>query len=82
MERCLELATVKIPLKPGEIARAEKFEKKGLKPIDALHLSCAEAAGCDFFVTCDDGILGKNFGAALEVVGPEELVRRIDGGSK
>jgi predicted nucleic acid-binding protein len=31
----------------------------GVKQMDALHLACAEAAGCDWFLTTDGGILKK-----------------------
>jgi predicted nucleic acid-binding protein len=28
-----------------------------VKPRDALHLACAEAARCDYFLTCDDTLI-------------------------
>jgi predicted nucleic acid-binding protein len=31
----------------------------GLKPLDALHLACAMALECDYFLTVDKGILKK-----------------------
>jgi predicted nucleic acid-binding protein len=31
--------------------------KKGIKPLDALHLSCAINAEADYFITVDDYIL-------------------------
>ncbi|HIJ07463.1 hypothetical protein [Methanocalculus sp.] len=34
--------------------RAELFMGCGIKALDALHLSCAERAGVDFFITTDD----------------------------
>ena len=39
--------------------RAKEFEAAGLKPADALHVACAESAGCDWFFTTDNGILKK-----------------------
>ena len=39
--------------------RAKEFESAGLKPMDALHVACAESAGCDWFFTTDRGILKK-----------------------
>ena len=39
--------------------RAKEFESNGVKPVDALHVACAEAAGCDWFFTVDRGILKK-----------------------
>ena len=39
--------------------RAKAFEENGLKPMDALHVACAESAECDWFFTTDRGILRK-----------------------
>ena len=41
----------------------------GQRAFDALHLACAEAAGVDLFVTCDDRLLAAagRLGAALKV---------------
>lgn len=76
MSYCIGKAVERVRLDSATIARASSFEDKGLKALDACHLACAEAAGCDFFVTCDDGILGKrDLGCRPRVVGPEELIR-------
>jgi len=40
-------------------SRAEDFMEFGIKSADAVHLACAEAAGCDWFITVDRGILKK-----------------------
>jgi predicted nucleic acid-binding protein len=37
--------------------RAAEIMKHKIKTKDALHLSCAIEAGCDSFITTDDGIL-------------------------
>ena len=53
-----------------------------LKPRDALHLACAETAACDYFVTCDDALIGtvnrKRSVLKLKVkaVNPVEFIRR------
>jgi len=39
------------------LVKANLIVKKGIKPIDALHLSCAINAEADYFITVDDGIL-------------------------
>ena len=49
---CVENPTVK--------SMAESLRQKGLRKIDALHVACAIHAGCDYFVTTDDGILNKS----------------------
>ena len=38
---------------------AKRYESKGVKPRDALHVACAEHAGATYFVTCDDRLLRK-----------------------
>ena len=82
MDHCLAMAPERIELNPARVARAGDFEAKGLKALDALHLACAESAGCDYFVTCDDGILRSSPGAAPRIVGPEDLIRRLTRGEK
>ncbi|MBI5191823.1 MAG: PIN domain-containing protein [Nitrospirae bacterium] len=39
--------------------KAKKFESKGIKPRDALHIACALEAGADYFLTCDDKLIKK-----------------------
>jgi len=38
------------------LIKANTIVNNGLKPIDALHLSCAINAEADYFITVDDGI--------------------------
>jgi predicted nucleic acid-binding protein len=38
-------------------ARTAELMASGFRGFDALHLACAEAAGADIFVTCDDRLL-------------------------
>jgi predicted nucleic acid-binding protein len=61
--------------------RAEDFNQKGIKPLDALHLASAEAAGADYFCTCDDKFLKKAKAIKdlkTKVVTPIELVEAIE----
>ncbi len=61
--------------------RAEGFHQRGIKPLDALHLASAEAAGADYFCTCDDKFLKKAKALAdlkTKVVTPIELVEAIE----
>jgi predicted nucleic acid-binding protein len=39
------------------LIRAEYYVKKGLKSKDALHVSCAIEADCEYFITTDDKII-------------------------
>jgi predicted nucleic acid-binding protein len=41
------------------IDTAEKLYSKGFKENDALHIACAFAGECDYFITVDKGILNK-----------------------
>lgn len=39
--------------------RASAIENTGIAAMDALHIACAESAGSDIFVTCDDTLIRK-----------------------
>ena len=54
--------------------RANKIMKYGVKAKDALHISCAIEAKCDFFITTDDGILKKYKNGDIEVCSPVEFI--------
>ena len=38
---------------------ASLFQSQGLAIVDSLHLICAISAGCEYFITVDQGILKK-----------------------
>jgi predicted nucleic acid-binding protein len=64
--------------------RAGDFVAAGVKPLDALHLASAEAAGVDFFCTCDDRLLRKAQtlpNLAVEVRSPLDLASELTNGS-
>ena len=52
-------AAVNIRIDAAIRHRAKEFESSGLRPMDALHVACAESAECDWFFTTDRGILKK-----------------------
>lgn len=55
--------------------RAREFEAAGVKPIDALHVACAEAAGCDWFFSTDNGLVKKaRAHTAMRVANPVEFI--------
>ena len=66
-------ATVDIPLDYGLIARGEQIMTSGVKQLDALYLACAEAAGCNWFLTTDGGILKK-----IRTLGTLKIANPID----
>jgi len=41
------------------LATMKEHVAVGIKPLDALHIACAQALDCQFFLTVDRGILGK-----------------------
>lgn len=60
--------------------QANTFTTVGIKPLDALHLACAQAAGAHYFCTCDDKLL-KQAKRLTDyqtlVVSPLELIEEI-----
>jgi len=54
--------------------RAQEIERQGLKPIDALHLACAEAAQADYFITCDDKVIQRYGGERTKAINPVDFV--------
>lgn len=82
----LELATVFVALDETIRARARQLTRQRVAAVDALHLACAERGGADWFITCDDQILGRAHRRALKagmrVSSPVEFVlerRRLNG---
>jgi predicted nucleic acid-binding protein len=55
----LDVAVKYIQYNPAIENRALALEQRGIRHFDALHLACAEYAGADFFVTCDDELIKK-----------------------
>lgn len=63
------------------VRRAREYQARGIKPLDALHLASAVAAGADYFCTCDDKFLKRARAAdteAVQVVSPLELIEEIE----
>jgi predicted nucleic acid-binding protein len=48
-----------IPFSSTIMKRAQELERFGITGMDALHLSCAEHAHAEYFVTCDDMLIKK-----------------------
>jgi predicted nucleic acid-binding protein len=60
--------------------RALVLERSRIKALDALHVACAEAAGAQFFVTCDDRLIRRYRELASKVMAtcdPTEFVRLV-----
>jgi predicted nucleic acid-binding protein len=62
------------------VARAKALEQEGVKPLDALHVACAEHGNVRYFCTCDDRLI-KRLKAiksiAPLVVSPLELIQEV-----
>ena len=67
----------------GEIReRSRELVPMGFRPLDALHIACAESSRCDQLVRCDDRLqaAAKRAGDRLhvKVVGPLELAAQLE----
>ena len=72
-------ATVDVEETEMILQKANSLVEFGLKAKDALHISCAIAAGCEYFVTTDNEILkhGKDV-QGITVLDPPSLVREMN----
>lgn len=59
------------------IKLAKALQKKGIKPKDALHVACATAMNCAYFITTDQNLIKKlrNF-ESLKVVNPVDFINQ------
>ena len=69
-------AKIDVEASPALLQRGRALAALGLKAKDALHVACAIAARCEYFVTTDDGILksGKEI-SDIVVIDPTAFVR-------
>ena len=65
IEKCLRLAEASVGLNDAIKSRALALEQVGIKALDALHLACAEAAGAERFLTCDDRLIRRYSGQMM-----------------
>jgi predicted nucleic acid-binding protein len=79
MSRCLEQASDYQRIDESIRERAEALEKNGLKAIDSLHVACAESAGADYFLTCDDRLLKKQKHITVSSMNPLDFVQKVIG---
>ena len=65
---------------PAVFQRAQAYQTRGVKRLDAIHLASAVEAGADFFCTTDDRLLKRGREAdsdRVAVVSPLELIVRL-----
>ncbi|MEW6668402.1 MAG: PIN domain protein [Thermodesulfobacteriota bacterium] len=59
--------------------KANALHKEGIARIDCLHIACAIAAECDYFLTTDDRILRcSNRVSAIKIVDPILFLKECD----
>ncbi len=57
------------------LSMANRLKRKGVSSKDALHVACAIAGECEYFLTTDDVLIMKLKGTkAIHVVSPTEFV--------
>lgn len=61
------------------VTQAMKFESRGMKPRDALHIACALEAGADYFLTCDDKLINKSSSIrGLKILNPIRFIEKTE----
>jgi predicted nucleic acid-binding protein len=78
MERYLQIAILRVFVDEKIRARSKQLEKQGIKPIDALHIACAEISESDYFITCDKRLINRCQDLSLKVINPTDLILEIE----
>jgi predicted nucleic acid-binding protein len=75
--RWAQRAVVNVAVTQQVATRARTLTRERFQPLDAAHLACAEAAGCDRFLTCDDRVLRRTrrVQVGLRVQNPRDYVQ-------
>ncbi len=61
------------------IELAKALQKKGIKPKDALHVACATALSCVYFITTDLNLIKKlRTFEPLKVVNPVDFINQLE----
>ncbi|WP_052311098.1 PIN domain-containing protein [Anabaena sp. PCC 7108] len=55
-----------------------KNKELNIKPIDALHIACAETSKSDYFITCDKRLINRCQDLSLKVINPTDLILEIE----
>ncbi len=76
--RWKQAATVDVEETPELLRRAREISGRSLTPKDSLHVACALAGGCAFFLTTDDLIVKKMRGYPdVAVINPSQFVMEV-----
>ena len=81
IEKLSSLASENVDPSEDIRKKAKDYELIGIKPRDAIHISCALNSGADYFVTCDDKILRKTdkLGLNLLILNPIDFIKEVEG---
>jgi hypothetical protein len=55
----------------------ESLMERGVKLYDALHVACADAGGCDYFLTVDKKLLNKPINE-VRIYNPIDFIREME----
>jgi len=55
----LQLAEQHVVLTAADVERFRELTGLGFRKLDSMHLACAEAANCDYFITTDDKLIKR-----------------------
>ena len=63
-----------VPYSQEALNKGKEIESIGIKQKDALHIACAIIENCDYFITCDNGILNKNI-EEIKTINPIDFIK-------
>ena len=77
--RCAHQAVSDVDVSDQVAERAQELVETGFGPLDAAHLACAELAGCDRLLTCDDRLIrrAQRVGLPVEVQNPLDYLEHV-----
>jgi hypothetical protein len=78
VDDCLRLGTRKQAVTQRSLERAHELERSGVKGLDALHAACAEEAGADYLITCDDTFINR-YSGGMAVMNPADFILAYKG---
>jgi predicted nucleic acid-binding protein len=77
----LRLAEQRVVLTTADVERFRELDGLGFRKLDAMHLACAEAGHCEYFVTTDDKLIKRAKAhrktLAVSVVNPLTFVTEV-----
>jgi len=78
IQRWRHLATTDVEETSAVLQRAREIVGRGARPKDALHIACALAAECDYFLTTDDVLARRMQGfAGIVVWNPTQFIVEV-----